>query len=121
MSKKQLKKLKNNKGNAVETKSEETKENTRGDKKVQFAKNLEQGPTGSTPEKAAVNGKSKATTGVREVQGVKIDDKKIGTGPAAKHGNRVEMRYIGKFDDGKVFDCEFPCLTVYKILTANFA
>lgn len=111
LSKKQLKKLKNNKGDAVEVKAaEEVKESGKGDKKVQFAKNLEQGPTGSTPEKAAVNGKPKATVGVKEVNGVKIDDKKIGTGPAAKNNNRVEMRYIGKFADGKVFDCEYPPL-----------
>ena len=33
-----------------------------------------------------------------------IDDKKLGTGPAAKKGDRVGMRYIGKLKDGKVFD-----------------
>jgi FK506-binding nuclear protein len=44
--------------------------------------------------------------GVKEVQGVKIDDKKLGKGPAAKSGNTVAMRYIGKFEDGKVFDCK---------------
>lgn len=104
LSKKQLKKLKNNKGNAVEVKAEakeDVKDNGKGDKKVQFAKNLEQGPTGSTPEKAA---SKKATDGVKVVNGVKIEDKKIGEGPAAKAHHRVEMRYIGKLDNGKVFD-----------------
>lgn len=113
LSKKQLKKLKNNKGNAVEVKAEakeDVKDNGKGDKKVQFAKDLEQGPTGSTPEKAASR---KATDGVKVVNGVKIEDKKIGEGPAAKAHHRVEMRYIGKLDDGKVFDCELPRRAVY--------
>ena len=117
LSKKQAKKLKNNKGEAVAAiKSETTKEEpqanegaTKNEKKVQFAKNLEQGPTNSP--KADVkqdikNGeKPKATLGVKVVQGVKLDDKKLGVGPAAKKGDRVDMRYIGKLEkDGKVFD-----------------
>ncbi|GAM34161.1 hypothetical protein TCE0_015r01560 [Talaromyces pinophilus] len=106
--KKQQKKLKKNNGDAapVETKKEakEAKETpaAKSDKKVQFAKNLEQGPTGSTTQKPAE--KSTGTLGVKEVQGVKIDDKKLGKGPAAKNGNTVAMRYIGKLEDGKVFD-----------------
>lgn len=104
LSKKQQKKLKKNNGEAaaVEAKKD-TKEtaSAKTDKKVQFAKNLEQGPTGSTPVE-----KTTGTLGVKEVQGVKIDDKKLGKGPAAKSGNTVAMRYIGKFEDGKVFDCK---------------
>lgn len=111
LSKKQLKKLKNNKGEAVAVKAEELKKgeavkdslSTKGDKKVQFAKVLEQGPTSSAEKpKAETNGK--ATLGVKTVKGVKMDDKKLGTGPAAKKGDRVGMRYIGKLTDGKVFD-----------------
>ncbi|KAG7108423.1 FK506-binding protein 4 like [Verticillium longisporum] len=93
LSKKQQKKLKNNKGEAVE--SEEPK--SKADKKVQFAKNLEQGPTGS--EK-----KGKAAVGVKVVQGVTIDDRKIGEGRAVKNGDTVGVRYIGKLENGKVFD-----------------
>ncbi|KAJ7901953.1 hypothetical protein B0H14DRAFT_2669245 [Mycena olivaceomarginata] len=41
----------------------------------------------------------------REVAGgVKIKDTKVGTGPAAKKGNTVSMRYIGKLQNGKTFD-----------------
>ncbi|KAJ6594017.1 hypothetical protein B0H19DRAFT_1215860 [Mycena capillaripes] len=41
----------------------------------------------------------------REIAGgVKIKDTKVGTGPAAKKGNTVSMRYIGKLQNGKVFD-----------------
>lgn len=127
LSKKQLKKLKNNAGKAVEAaveNKEGKKEDTasakdtalKGDKKVQFAKNLEQGPA-SSPDTVRTDskdktktdskkeeGKPKASLGVKTVQGVKIDDKKLGSGPAAKKGSRVGMRYIGKLKDGKVFD-----------------
>ncbi|WYZ34433.1 hypothetical protein EsH8_I_000709 [Colletotrichum jinshuiense] len=98
LSKKDKKKLKNNKGEAVAT---EEKSTPKSDKKVQFAKNLEQGPTGSA-EKAKQAGK--AAGGVKVVQGVTIDDRKVGSGRAVKNGDTVGVRYIGKLDDGKVFD-----------------
>jgi FK506-binding nuclear protein len=105
LSKKQQKKLKTNEGKAVESKPEEL--STKGDKKVQFAKNLEQGPTGPAKNaEAKAADKGKATLGVKTIKGVKIDDKKLGSGPAAKKGDRVGMRYIGKLVDGKVFDCK---------------
>ena len=132
LSKKQLKKLKNNAGQAVtaavENKIVKVEESsakdgpaTKSDKKVQFAKNLEQGPSpAKAPEskptepkveakKQEADGKKnganpKVSLGPKVVQGVKIDDKKLGTGPAAKAGNKVGMRYIGKLEDGKVFD-----------------
>ncbi|KAJ0166530.1 Uncharacterized protein CTA2_6954 [Colletotrichum tanaceti] len=98
LSKKDKKKLKNNKGEAVAT---EEKTTPKSDKKVQFAKNLEQGPTGSA-EKAKQA--SKPAAGVKVVQGVTIDDRKVGSGRAVKSGDTVGVRYIGKLDDGKVFD-----------------
>ena len=127
LSKKQQKKLKNNAGKAVEAAvdSKQVKQETniakddpagKNDKKVQFAKNLEQGPSGSpstikseTTDKAPSNtnkedGKVKPSLGVKMVQGVTIDDKKLGSGPAAKKGSTVKLRYIGKLKDGKVFD-----------------
>lgn len=112
LSKKQLKKLKKNNGEAAPAKVEEAKKDeakksdakdvtlTKGDKKVQFAKNLEQGPTGSAEKAKASASDSK----IKTVNGVKIEDKKVGSGSAAKKGNRVGMRYIGKLNDGKVFD-----------------
>lgn len=134
LSKKQLKKLKNKAGKAVEAASENKevkKEDVaakdsplKGDKKVQFAKNLEQGPSSSPetpkidskdktkPDSKKEEGKLKASLGVKIVQGVTINDKKLGTGPAAKKGSKVGMRYIGKLNDGKVFDCKFAlCAT----------
>ena len=100
---KKLKKQKKNDGEAADT----TKSATNGEKKVQFAKNLEQGPTPSASAKddqtaAGTTG----TLGVKNVQGVTVDDKKLGKGPAAKKGDRVGMRYIGKLENGKVFDCK---------------
>lgn len=131
LSKKQLKKLKNNAGKAVEAAIEnkdvkkEEASPAKGDKKVQFAKNLEQGPTGAAKEtktepkaqtkedakagkKEKAHEKSKATLGPKTLpDGVKINDKKLGRGPACKKGDKVGMRYIGKLESGKVFDGMF--------------
>lgn len=126
LSKKQLKKLKNNAGQAVAAtvpKDEAAKKEqatggakeSKPDKKVQFAKNLEQGPTPSPKPKpdtkadAKTEGKKddkpKPALGVKVVQGVKIDDKKLGSGPAAKKGDKIGMRYIGKLEsNNKQFD-----------------
>ncbi|KAG5980297.1 peptidylprolyl isomerase fpr4 [Claviceps digitariae] len=92
-SKKQQKKLKNNKGEAVAA------EDAKKDKKVQFAKNLEQGPSG-----AGKQADGKATTGVKVVQGVTIDDRTIGKGRTVKNGDTVGVRYIGKLANGQQFD-----------------
>ena len=94
LSKKQQKKLKNNKGEPVG--AEEAKKDAKSDKKVQFAKNLEQGPTGSKA--------NKATVGVKVVQGVTVDDRKVGTGRTVKNGDTVGVRYIGKLQNGQQFD-----------------
>lgn len=121
LSKKQLKKLKNNAGNAVAAANTDAKkENAKNDdasskdKKVQFAKELEQGPTGSSPAgKDAKDTKAdpnQPSIGVKVVQGVTVDDKKLGSGPVAKKGNKVEMRYIGKLQsNGLQFDGTSHC------------
>ncbi|EER39303.1 FK506-binding protein 1A [Histoplasma capsulatum var. duboisii H88] len=114
LSKKQQKKLKKNNGEAVEI-PVKTSEPAKSDKKVQFAKKLEQGPTPSPPKKDGEkkDGEKKdgdkktpatGTLGVKEVQGVILDDRKLGSGRVAKKGDRVSMRYIGKLENGKVFD-----------------
>ncbi|KAK3394472.1 hypothetical protein B0H63DRAFT_47069 [Podospora didyma] len=103
LSKKQQKKLKNNQGEpvAAEVKAA-AKESpaSKSDKKVQFAKNLEQGPTGPAKEQA------EKKSSVKVIQGVTIDDRKVGTGRTVKSGDKVGMRYIGKLQNGKVFDCK---------------
>lgn len=108
---KKLKKQKTNDGEAVT--SEAAKPAANGEKKVQFAKNLEQGPTPSPAPKETKKDDKKeekketgttGSLGIKTIQGVVIDDKKLGKGPAAKKGNKVGMRYIGKLENGKVFD-----------------
>lgn len=116
LSKKQLKKLKKNNGEAAPVKGEETKAadaTPKSDKKVQFAKNLEQGPTGSAekakPAAPAKEASKPAESTTKVLNGVKMEDKKAGKGRACKKGDKVGMRYIGKLTDGKVFDCRsFP-------------
>lgn len=124
LSKKQAKKLKKNDGQAAagaqeipikaEKPADKKVEPPNSDKKkVAFAKNLEQGPTGSPKVEAPKPmKKEEAPKGPRNVSGVTVDDKKEGKGKAAKKGDRVEMRYIGKLKDGKVFDCTWPALTL---------
>jgi FK506-binding nuclear protein len=119
--KKKLKKLKKNDGEAAQVesstpatsisadaKAEKKEPATNGEKKVQFAKNLEQGPTPSaTPpskDSSKHTPKPSGSLGVKEIQGVTIDDRKLGSGPQAKKGSHVELRYIGKLENNKVFD-----------------
>ena len=112
LGKKQMKKLKKNDGTAAavsekaEMKDADVPSSAKSDKKVSFAKNLEQGPnTKVTKDKAGEENKTKSSLGTKVIQGVTIDDRKLGTGQAAKNGDRISMRYIGKLDkDKKVFD-----------------
>jgi FK506-binding nuclear protein len=116
ISKKQQKKLKKNNGEATsvdgrkeakgvkESPTSSSAPSAKVDKKVQFAKNLELGPLSSLQDKKPAAENSADTLGVKDVQGVKLDDKKLGKGPVAKNGNTVSLRYIGKLEDGKVFD-----------------
>lgn len=119
LSKKELKRLKKNDGAAAappmvekvvlkkEIEVPTSSSSNRSDKKVSFAKELEQGPTPTKDSKSTSADKAKPTSssGVKVVQGVTLDDKKIGSGQAAKNGDRVSMRYIGKLQaDNSVFD-----------------
>jgi FK506-binding nuclear protein len=112
--KKKMKKFKKNDGEAVPAENTNNTAKTEaalnGEKKVQFAKTLEQGPTPSAPplpkEPNNEPAKARGSLGVKIVQGVSCEDHKMGSGPQAKKGNRIEMRYIGKLESGKVFDGE---------------
>jgi FK506-binding nuclear protein len=57
-------------------------------------------------QKEAKKAEKDQETGQTKVHenGLKVTDAKIGTGPAAKKGSHLEIRYIGKLADGKVFD-----------------
>jgi len=99
LSKKQAKKLKNAAGEAVPV---TTKDEPKTDKRVSFSAELETGPT---PSPAATKSKDDKTAGPKVVQGVTIDVKKQGEGDAAKKGDKVGMRYIGKLQKtNAVFD-----------------
>lgn len=110
LSKKQAKKLKKNDGQAVAATQEPAKKEKveapgSDKKKVQFAKNLELGPTGSPKvEETKKDAKKETPKGPRIVGGVTVEDKKEGKGRAAKKGDKIEMRYIGKLKNGKQFD-----------------
>jgi FK506-binding nuclear protein len=110
---KSAKKVKKNDGQAVAAaqepakKAEKVETPSSDKKKVQFSKNLEMGPTGSPRVDEKKEAAKPAAKGPRNVSGVTVDDKKEGKGKAAKKGDRVEMRYIGKLKNGKVFDCKF--------------
>jgi len=103
--KKLAKKMKDNEGNAVAAPDADKPASAKSDKKVQFKEGLVQGPTPSGNASSPAPAKETKESGPRVVQGVTIDDRKVGSGPAAKKGDRVSMRYIGKLDkDKKVFD-----------------
>lgn len=95
LSKKQLKKLKANDGKQIPI----TTDSPQSKKKVQFAKELEQGQSPKNQNQSTEKPSSK-----RVIQGVIIEDKKLGKGPVAKDNSKLSLRYIGKLTDGKVFD-----------------
>jgi FK506-binding nuclear protein len=101
--KKKLKKQKLNSGEAAPVNGNE--------KKVQFAPNLEQGPTGgtTTDPKAIKSALSPSQKGDKKTfaleHGVIVDEHKTGSGPKAKSGTKLGIRYIGKLaKNGVIFD-----------------
>jgi len=107
LSKKQQKKLKANSGEPVQPPTPQSDK-----KKVQFAANLETGPTPNgnksapavSPSEKKAAAATTAPAATKTVNGVTLFDKKTGEGPEAKSGKRVAMRYIGKLQNGKTFD-----------------
>ena len=85
------------------------------EKKVQFD-TTPKGPTPSAsespaPVKPALSPQVKSESKPAEkkekktlANGVVIEDAKVGTGPMAKKGSKLAVRYIGKLKNGKVFD-----------------
>ncbi|EPX71265.1 FKBP-type peptidyl-prolyl cis-trans isomerase [Schizosaccharomyces octosporus yFS286] len=74
------------------------------EKKVAFAEKLEQGPTGPAAKKEQQQ-EQKQQPKTRTLKGgVSVTDVKTGNGATATNGKKVEMRYIGKLENGKVFD-----------------
>ncbi|KAI0633471.1 hypothetical protein C8Q77DRAFT_1115145 [Trametes polyzona] len=86
---KKQKKLKAANGEAVAAATPEKSEEKKGKQEKKKEK----------AEKEKPKGETKTLQG-----GVKVVDHKVGTGPQAKAGDMVSMRYIGKLESGKVFD-----------------
>jgi FK506-binding nuclear protein len=107
LSKSQKKKLKKQKQAVDDT----TNVVTGSEKKVQFSPELEQGPTGVTatkpsePPKPAISSQAKPDSQslkkrkrIELANGIAIEDYKVGSGPKAKNGTKLGIRYIGKLD-----------------------
>ena len=60
------------------------------------------------PKKEDKKEAEKKKAGPAEVRtldgGLKVQDHKVGSGPAARPGNLVKVRYVGKLQNGKIFD-----------------
>ncbi|PCH43808.1 hypothetical protein WOLCODRAFT_104216 [Wolfiporia cocos MD-104 SS10] len=104
--KKKLKKQKVEGGKAVTTSEEaalvEKKEEKKEGKKEQGKKEEKKGAKKDEKEEKKEEKKGDAEKTL--AGGVKIKDHKIGTGPKAKAGDSVSMRYVGKLTNGKIFD-----------------
>jgi FKBP-type peptidyl-prolyl cis-trans isomerase len=95
--KKQNKKQKAEDGKAVPTGTEKAAE-VKGQPKKKEQSKKEEKPK-EEKSKGKVNGEPKTLAG-----GLVVQDHKTGTGPAAKAGNLVRVRYVGKLQNGKIFD-----------------
>lgn len=89
---------------ALEKKVEEKTEEKKGKKDKKDKKDRAE-----KKEKSEQKSGEKKEKGDKKVErtldgGVKVRDFKVGTGKMAKKGDKVEMRYIGKLPDDKVFD-----------------
>lgn len=103
---KKSKKLKAEDGKAIAAETEKKKEagekegvKEEGGKKEKKKDKKEKKKVDNAEGEKSTPAKKTTTPG-----GVIIEDAKIGTGPMAKKGNTVQMRYIGKLTDGKEFD-----------------
>ncbi|KAI0051810.1 hypothetical protein FA95DRAFT_1602310 [Auriscalpium vulgare] len=99
LSKKKAKKLKAENGTALASGSEANgAEEPKKDKKDKKEKKEKK------DKGKEVNAPAEASPMKELSGGLKVQDMKVGTGPQAKKGSVVYMRYIGKLQNGKVFD-----------------
>lgn len=106
---KRNKKLKAGNGQAIVTDAE----GKEAEKKEEKKSDNKDGKKGEQREKKKDKKEKKEKSG-EEVKpkpaekelpgGLKVLDAAVGNGPAAKKGNTISMRYIGKLQNGKVFD-----------------
>lgn len=104
-SEKKSKKLKAGDGKPVAAETDEKKESGEKEEAKEEGAKKEKKKDKKEKKKAANAQGDKPTLDKQTTAGgVIIEDFKIGTGPMAKKGNTVQMRYIGKLTDGKEFD-----------------
>ncbi|THV02367.1 hypothetical protein K435DRAFT_717168 [Dendrothele bispora CBS 962.96] len=86
--------------------SEEGKPASKAEKKNKKQKLEEKSAEEKSEKKEKEKGDKKEKGGAEKqlAGGLKIKDSKVGTGPMAKKGQTISMRYIGKLQNGKVFD-----------------
>jgi FK506-binding nuclear protein len=72
--------------------------------KLKKQKNEKKESSETSRNKAAAADLIRGSGGSRTVQGVKIEEVKIGSGAEARSGARVKMEYVGKLTNGKIFD-----------------
>lgn len=97
--KKKQKKQKGEDGKAVTATEESTPAKEAAPEKAEKAKKADKKDKKDKKEKEKTGGKEQELSG-----GIKIVDAKVGDGPKAKNGDSLSMRYIGKLQNGKVFD-----------------
>lgn len=109
---KKSKKLKAENGAAVPVSADadaDADTQKKGEKKDKKAKKGVQFKEGDSKKEEGKGGDVKQKQGdkgsMRELpNGLKIQDAKVGDGPQAKSGAKVKMRYVGKLQNGKIFD-----------------
>ena len=74
------------------------------EEKLKKQKNEKKDSAETSRNKSVAADLNRGYGGVRTVQGVKIEEIKIGSGTEARSGNRVKMEYVGKLTNGKIFD-----------------
>lgn len=101
---KKSKKLKAEDGKAIAAETDKKKEG--GEKEAKEEGGKKEKKKDKKEKKKAANTEGEKSTPSKQTTagGVIIEDAKTGTGPMAKKGNTVQMRYIGKLTDGKEFD-----------------
>jgi FK506-binding nuclear protein len=105
---KKSKKLKAEDGKPVAVETDAVKEDEKAEAKEKSGKN-EKKKNKKEKKKADgtsdTSGEKKPTPAKKTIAGgIEIEDASIGTGPMAKKGNTVRMRYVGKLTNGKEFD-----------------
>jgi FK506-binding nuclear protein len=77
----------------------------KGEKKDKKGKKGGESKDDAKKEEGDAKPKQSDKGGLRELpNGLKIQDAKVGDGPQAKRGMKVSMRYIGKLENGEIFD-----------------